>query len=64
MDKKDGLTLIEIGEGLTVDDIKKCTGSDFKVSAWYLNTFRSILFAHCLLIQTSNFDTFGEDYKM
>ncbi|XP_040191042.1 succinyl-CoA:3-ketoacid coenzyme A transferase 1, mitochondrial-like [Rana temporaria] len=32
VDKKNGLTLIEIGEGLTVEDIKKCTGSDFKVS--------------------------------
>lgn len=32
VDKKNGLTLIEIGEGLTVDDIKKCTGSEFNVS--------------------------------
>ncbi|KAM4708612.1 succinyl-CoA:3-ketoacid coenzyme A transferase 1, mitochondrial [Discoglossus pictus] len=32
VDKKNGLTLIEIGEGLTVDDIKKCTGCEFAVS--------------------------------
>ncbi|KAM5191891.1 succinyl-CoA:3-ketoacid coenzyme A transferase 1, mitochondrial [Mantella aurantiaca] len=32
VDKNNGLTLIEIGEGLTVDDIKKCTGCEFKVS--------------------------------
>ncbi|XP_075040195.1 succinyl-CoA:3-ketoacid coenzyme A transferase 1, mitochondrial [Mixophyes fleayi] len=32
VDKKNGLTLIEVGEGLSVDDIKKCTGSDFSVS--------------------------------
>lgn len=32
MDKKKGLTLIEIWEGLTVDDIKKSTGCDFAVS--------------------------------
>lgn len=32
VDKKKGLTLIEIWEGLTVDDIKKSTGCDFTVS--------------------------------
>lgn len=32
MDKKNGLTLIELWEGLTVDDIKKSTGCDFAVS--------------------------------
>ncbi|XP_060690170.1 3-oxoacid CoA transferase 1a [Hemiscyllium ocellatum] len=32
VDKKKGLTLIEIFEGLTVDDIRKCTGCDFSVS--------------------------------
>ncbi|XP_065512409.1 succinyl-CoA:3-ketoacid coenzyme A transferase 1, mitochondrial [Caloenas nicobarica] len=32
VDKKKGLTLVEIWEGLTVDDIKKCTGCDFTVS--------------------------------
>lgn len=32
MDKKKGLTLIEIWEGLTIDDIKKSTGCDFTVS--------------------------------
>uniref|UniRef100_A0A8C5TLZ4 Succinyl-CoA:3-ketoacid-coenzyme A transferase n=1 Tax=Malurus cyaneus samueli TaxID=2593467 RepID=A0A8C5TLZ4_9PASS len=32
VDKKKGLTLIEIWEGLTVDDIKKSTGCDFAVS--------------------------------
>ncbi|XP_023598266.1 succinyl-CoA:3-ketoacid coenzyme A transferase 1, mitochondrial isoform X1 [Trichechus manatus latirostris] len=32
VDKKEGLTLIEIWEGLTVDDIKKSTGCDFAVS--------------------------------
>lgn len=33
MDSKKGLTLIELWEGLTVDDIKKSTGCDFAVSA-------------------------------
>lgn len=33
VDKKTGLTLIELWEGLTVDDIKKSTGCDFAVSA-------------------------------
>lgn len=32
VDKKNGLTLIELWEGLTVDDIKKSTGCDFAVS--------------------------------
>ncbi|NXK73106.1 SCOT1 transferase, partial [Amazona guildingii] len=32
VDKKKGLTLVEIWEGLTVDDIKKSTGCDFAVS--------------------------------
>lgn len=32
VDKKKGLTLIEVWEGLTVDDIKKSTGCDFAVS--------------------------------
>ena len=32
MDNKKGLTLIELWEGLTVDDIKKSTGCDFTVS--------------------------------
>uniref|UniRef100_A0A7N4P6I6 Succinyl-CoA:3-ketoacid-coenzyme A transferase n=1 Tax=Sarcophilus harrisii TaxID=9305 RepID=A0A7N4P6I6_SARHA len=32
VDKEKGLTLIEIWEGLTVDDIKKSTGCDFAVS--------------------------------
>ncbi|XP_039698518.1 succinyl-CoA:3-ketoacid coenzyme A transferase 1, mitochondrial [Pteropus medius] len=32
VDSKKGLTLIELWEGLTVDDIKKCTGCDFAVS--------------------------------
>ncbi|XP_063817549.1 succinyl-CoA:3-ketoacid coenzyme A transferase 1, mitochondrial isoform X2 [Pseudophryne corroboree] len=32
VDKKNGLTLIEVGEGISVDDIKKCTGCDFSVS--------------------------------
>uniref|UniRef100_A0A8C0B9G6 3-oxoacid CoA-transferase n=1 Tax=Buteo japonicus TaxID=224669 RepID=A0A8C0B9G6_9AVES len=32
VDKKKGLTLVEIWEGLTVDDIKKSTGCDFTVS--------------------------------
>ena len=31
-DSKKGLTLIELWEGLTVDDIKKSTGCDFTVS--------------------------------
>ena len=32
VDSKKGLTLIELCEGLTVDDIKKSTGCDFTVS--------------------------------
>uniref|UniRef100_A0A8C2H842 Succinyl-CoA:3-ketoacid-coenzyme A transferase n=1 Tax=Cyprinus carpio TaxID=7962 RepID=A0A8C2H842_CYPCA len=32
VDKDKGLTLIEVWEGLTPDDIKKCTGTDFEVS--------------------------------
>ncbi|XP_034956460.1 succinyl-CoA:3-ketoacid coenzyme A transferase 1, mitochondrial [Zootoca vivipara] len=32
VDKKKGLTLIEIWEGLSVDDIKKSTGAEFTVS--------------------------------
>ncbi|XP_040833428.1 succinyl-CoA:3-ketoacid coenzyme A transferase 1, mitochondrial isoform X1 [Ochotona curzoniae] len=32
VDKKKGLTLIELWEGLTVEDIKKSTGCDFAVS--------------------------------
>ncbi|MBN3310844.1 SCOT1 transferase, partial [Amia calva] len=32
VDKDKGLTLIEVWEGLTADDIKKCTGADFAVS--------------------------------
>uniref|UniRef100_A0A8C6XEJ8 Succinyl-CoA:3-ketoacid-coenzyme A transferase n=1 Tax=Naja naja TaxID=35670 RepID=A0A8C6XEJ8_NAJNA len=32
VDKKKGLTLIEIWEGESVDEIKKCTGADFTVS--------------------------------
>ncbi len=32
MDKDKGLTLIEVWEGLTPDDIKKCTGTDFEVN--------------------------------
>ncbi|XP_027719411.1 succinyl-CoA:3-ketoacid coenzyme A transferase 1, mitochondrial isoform X2 [Vombatus ursinus] len=32
VDKKKGLTLVEIWEGLTVDEIKKSTGCDFAVS--------------------------------
>uniref|UniRef100_A0A8I5N8I1 3-oxoacid CoA-transferase 1 n=1 Tax=Papio anubis TaxID=9555 RepID=A0A8I5N8I1_PAPAN len=32
VDKKKGLTLIELWEGLTVDDTQKSTGCDFAVS--------------------------------
>ncbi|XP_035235955.1 3-oxoacid CoA transferase 1a [Anguilla anguilla] len=32
VDQSKGLTLIEVWEGLTPDDIKKCTGTDFEVS--------------------------------
>ncbi|KAJ8286750.1 hypothetical protein GJAV_G00042850 [Gymnothorax javanicus] len=32
VDKRKGLTLIEVWEGLTPDDIRKCTGSEFEVS--------------------------------
>lgn len=31
VDKNKGLTLIEIWEGLTPDDIKACTGTEFEV---------------------------------
>lgn len=33
VDKDAGLTLIEVWEGLTPEDIKACTGTDFEVSA-------------------------------
>uniref|UniRef100_A0AAR2J5G1 Succinyl-CoA:3-ketoacid-coenzyme A transferase n=1 Tax=Pygocentrus nattereri TaxID=42514 RepID=A0AAR2J5G1_PYGNA len=32
VDRNKGLTLIEVLEGLTPDDIRKCTGADFEVS--------------------------------
>ncbi|XP_036434036.1 3-oxoacid CoA transferase 1a [Colossoma macropomum] len=32
VDRNKGLTLIEVWEGLTPDDIRKCTGADFEVS--------------------------------
>jgi 3-oxoacid CoA-transferase len=32
VDKTNGLTLIEVWEGLTAEDIKACTGADFVVS--------------------------------
>uniref|UniRef100_A0AAV2MQZ8 SCAN box domain-containing protein n=1 Tax=Knipowitschia caucasica TaxID=637954 RepID=A0AAV2MQZ8_KNICA len=32
VDKTKGLTLVEVWEGLTPDDIKACTGTDFEVS--------------------------------
>lgn len=32
VDKTKGLTLVEIWEGLTPEDIKGCTGTDFEVS--------------------------------
>lgn len=32
VDKTKGLTLIEVWEGLTPEDIKACTGTDFEVS--------------------------------
>lgn len=32
VDKTTGLTLIEVWEGLTPEDIKACTGTDFAVS--------------------------------
>lgn len=32
IDKDKGLTLIEIGDGVTVEDIIKTTGAEFKVS--------------------------------
>lgn len=35
MDKKSGLTLIELWEGLKVDEVRKCTGVDFAVSPIY-----------------------------
>ncbi|KAI4872846.1 hypothetical protein NFI96_030923 [Prochilodus magdalenae] len=33
VDKNKGLTLIEVWEGLTPDDIRKCTGTDFESGA-------------------------------
>lgn len=32
VDKTKGLTLVEVWEGLTPEDIKACTGTDFEVS--------------------------------
>jgi 3-oxoacid CoA-transferase len=32
VDKEKGLTLLEIAEELTLDQLKECTGCDFKVS--------------------------------
>lgn len=32
VDKTKGLTLIEVWDGLTPEDIKACTGTDFDVS--------------------------------
>ena len=32
VDKDSGLTLVELAEGLTVDDIKAATGSSFAVA--------------------------------
>lgn len=34
VDKKKGLTLIELWEGLTVEEIQKSTGCDFAVSVF------------------------------
>lgn len=39
VDKTKGLTLIEVWEGLTPEDIKACTGTDFEVSnvtVWFM----------------------------
>lgn len=32
VDKEKGLTLLEIADDLTLDELKACTGSDFKIS--------------------------------
>uniref|UniRef100_A0A6Q2XKC0 Succinyl-CoA:3-ketoacid-coenzyme A transferase n=1 Tax=Esox lucius TaxID=8010 RepID=A0A6Q2XKC0_ESOLU len=34
VDKNKGLTLIEVWEGLTPEDIKECTGAPFQVKSW------------------------------
>lgn len=34
VDKDKGLILIEVWEGLSPDDIKKCTGTDFQVNGF------------------------------
>lgn len=34
VDKDKGLTLIEVWEGLSPDDIRTCTGTDFQVNGF------------------------------
>ena len=38
MDKETGLTLVEVWEGLTPEDIQACTGTHFKVSPFTPST--------------------------
>lgn len=33
VDPNEGLTLIEIADNITLDELKECTGCDFKVSS-------------------------------
>uniref|UniRef100_A0AAY4AQC6 Succinyl-CoA:3-ketoacid-coenzyme A transferase n=1 Tax=Denticeps clupeoides TaxID=299321 RepID=A0AAY4AQC6_9TELE len=46
VDKDKGLTLVEVWEGLTPDDIKKCTGTDFEVSCTTKSMRWPVLFLH------------------
>uniref|UniRef100_A0A8C1MP08 Succinyl-CoA:3-ketoacid-coenzyme A transferase n=1 Tax=Cyprinus carpio TaxID=7962 RepID=A0A8C1MP08_CYPCA len=69
VDKDKGLTLIEVWEGLTPDDIKKCTGTDFEVNETIelqkriiiLNTLHHTVcnIAHCdILLHTKPSNTY------
>ncbi|KQK74079.1 succinyl-CoA:3-ketoacid coenzyme A transferase 1, mitochondrial [Amazona aestiva] len=51
VDKKKGLTLVEIWEGLTVDDIKKNTGCDFAVTSLYVLIESELLKVHQSLLK-------------
>ena len=54
VDSKEGLELLEISEGVSVDDIKAATGCIFKVgqtmySKVILNTYCRICYCYCVL---------------
>uniref|UniRef100_A0A803YFI1 Succinyl-CoA:3-ketoacid-coenzyme A transferase n=1 Tax=Meleagris gallopavo TaxID=9103 RepID=A0A803YFI1_MELGA len=58
VDKKKGLTLVEIWEGLSVDDIKKSTGCDFTVSHFTNKYSCSFYIALSLIHKATDFFTF------